>query len=145
MSAQISTFLNLVGSRWLMNKLSPIYRVMVKFRSIVKCTFGSGVKKSIAISVSQMILVVFSDLLRELYELYNVFNLSTISLKTFKFYTSHVALSGKSKLDGLKIALLSSLRLTILTIMCTITRISGIHTAISIDSGRHTGNSSLRI
>ncbi|MCJ1270048.1 hypothetical protein MMC22_009942 [Lobaria immixta] len=79
-----------------------------------QCAFGKGVQKSIALSVSQMVLDIVGDILI----LYIPFRLIwKISIRWSQ-----------------KIVLLSCLSLTILTILCTIIRISGIHTGRQVKS-----------
>ncbi|KAI9876909.1 MAG: hypothetical protein M1830_005310 [Pleopsidium flavum] len=80
----------------------------------LQCAFGKGVQKSIAFSVSQMILDIVGDLL--------ILYIPVRLIWRIKIRWTQ------------KIALASSLCLTILTIMCTITRISGIHTGRTVKS-----------
>jgi len=104
---------------------------------LVQCAFGKGVQRGIALAVSQMILDIVGDLLSEYLMLQDVsVSLLGILLNLcFKVLYIPVRLIWKVKIRwSQKIALASCLCLTILTIMCTITRISGIHTGRTVQS-----------
>ncbi|KAA6406929.1 MAG: hypothetical protein FRX48_09227 [Lasallia pustulata] len=79
---------------------------------VLQCTFGHGLQRSIALSVSQMILDIVGDLL-------------------ILYIPSRLIWGIKVRWPQ-KAALSSCLCLTILTIMCTIIRISGIHTSRTV-------------